>query len=157
VISFFLKMHSTGRIPITDARMTRFRITLDQGAGFVLRSPERMEGGEIFVPKIPSMRIVDPAKAIAPKCEIEIVGIHPGEKLHEVVIPEDDTHHTIENEDSYAILLMFDGWDEQLYMQKNGGRPCPDGFRYNSDTNTRWLTVEELRQIIGTEGLTNGA
>ena len=130
---------------------------MDQGADFVLKSLERMEGGEIFVPKIPSMRIIDLAEAIAPKCRIEIVGIRPGEKLHEVMIPEDDARHIIEYEDSYAILPMFDGWDEQRYLQKNGGKPCPDGFCYSSNTNTRWLTVDDLRQIIGTEGQTDGA
>jgi len=157
VIPFFFKMRKAGRIPITDKRMTRFWITLEQGADFVLKSLERMEGGEIFVPKIPSMRIIDLAEAIAPNCRIEIVGIRPGEKLHEVMIPEDDAHHTIEHEESYAILPMFDGWDEQRYMQKNGGKPCPDGFCYSSDTNTHWLTVDDLRQIIGTEGQTDGA
>jgi UDP-N-acetylglucosamine 4,6-dehydratase len=95
-----------------------------------------MGGGETFVHKIPSMRIVDLAGAIAPKCNIEILGIRPGEKLHEVMIPENDAHHTIEHMDSYAILPMFDGLDEQRYMQKNGGKPCPDGFCYSSDTNT---------------------
>jgi UDP-N-acetylglucosamine 4,6-dehydratase len=148
VIPFFLKQRETGRIPITDERMTRFWITLEQGVAFVLASLERMIGGEIFVPKIPSMKVTDLAKVIAPNCTTEIVGIRPGEKLHEVMVPEDDAHHTIEYEDYYAILPSFQEWDSQSYFEKMGGNPCSDGFRYSSDTNTHWLTPDELQQMV---------
>jgi UDP-N-acetylglucosamine 4,6-dehydratase len=149
VVPFFLKMRKTGVLPITDPRMTRFWITLAQGVEFVLACLDRMSGGEIFVPKIPSMKVVDLARAIAGECETVVVGIRPGEKLHEVMVPEDDAHHTLEYDDYYAILPTFHDWDAQEYIQKNGGKPCPDGFRYSSDTNEAWLTVEELREMIG--------
>jgi len=149
VIPFFLKMRETGVLPITDERMTRFWITLEQGVDFVLASLERMRGGEIFVPKIPSMRVTDLARAIAPECEIKIVGIRPGEKLHEVMVPEDDAHHTLEYDDHFAILPTFHEWSAEVYIAKNGGKLCPDDFRYSSDTNTRWLAAEELRAMAG--------
>lgn len=149
VIPFFLKMRETGVLPITDLRMTRFWITLEQGVDFVLACLDRMEGGEIFVPKIPSMKVVDLARTIAPECKVQVVGIRPGEKLHEVMVPEDDARNTLEYDDYYAILPTFRDWDKQKYMSENGGKPCPEGFRYSSDTNTRWLSVEELRSMIG--------
>jgi len=149
VIPFFLKMRKTGVLPITDERMTRFWITLEQGVDFVLASLGRMRGGEIFVPKIPSMRVIDLARAIAPECEINIVGIRPGEKLHEVMVPEDDAHHTLEYDDHFAILPIFHEWSAEAHIAENGGKICPDGFRYSSDTNTRWLTMEELRTMAG--------
>lgn len=149
VIPFFMSMRRNGFLPITDPRMTRFWITLGQGVNFVLACLERMEGGEIFVPKIPSMKIVDLAKTIAPECEMRIVGIRPGEKLHEVMVPEDDARHTVEHEDHYVILPSFHEWDVKAHLQKNSGKPCPDGFRYSSDTNTEWLSDEELRKIVG--------
>jgi UDP-N-acetylglucosamine 4,6-dehydratase len=145
VVPFFLKMKKTGKIPITDERMTRFWITLDQGVQFVLESLQRMKGGEIFVPKIPSMRVVDLAKAIAPECQLEFIGIRPGEKLHEAMISEDDARHTLEYDTYYVIQPEFPWWERE---NGNGGRPLPDGFRYTSDTNTDWLTVEELRELI---------
>jgi UDP-N-acetylglucosamine 4,6-dehydratase len=149
VIPFFLQMRKNGILPITDPRMTRFWITLEQGVNFVLTCLQRMYGGEIFVPKIPSMNVMDLARAIAPECETKIVGIRPGEKLHEVMVPEDDAHHTLEYDDYYAILPTFHDWDRMEYLQKNGGKPCPNGFRYSSDANTRWLSVGELRAMIG--------
>ena len=149
VIPFFLKMRKTGTLPITDPRMTRFWITLEQGVDFVLACLERMHGGEIFVPKIPSMHLVELARAIDSECKTVIVGIRPGEKLHEVMVPEDDARHTLEYEDYFAILPTFHEWDAQDYMHENGGKPCSDGFRYGSDTNDSWLTVEQLRQMIG--------
>jgi len=148
VVPFFQKMRKTGVLPITDPRMTRFWITLEQGVEFVLACLERMSGGEIFVPKIPSMKVVDLARAIAADCDTNIVGIRPGEKLHEVMVPEDDAHHTLEYDDHYAILPTFHDWDTQKYIQKNGGKPCPEGFRYSSDTNEAWLSVEALREMI---------
>jgi UDP-N-acetylglucosamine 4,6-dehydratase len=148
VIPFFLKMRGQGVLPITDPRMTRFWITLEQGVEFVLKSLERMKGGEVFVPKIPSMNIMDMARAIAPECETEIVGIRPGEKLHEVMVAEDDAKDTVEYPDHFAILPSFHQWTTEDHL-RNGGRPCPDGFRYSSDTNTEWLSVEELQQMLG--------
>ncbi|MED4402762.1 UDP-N-acetylglucosamine 4,6-dehydratase (inverting) [Metabacillus fastidiosus] len=145
VVPFFQKVKHTGRIPITDERMTRFWITLDQGVQFVLDSLERMYGGEIFVPKIPSMTITDLAKAIARECEIDIIGIRPGEKLHEAMIMEDDARHTLEFDTYYVIQPEFPWWSEKYSI---GGRLLPDGFKYTSDTNTDWLSVEELRELV---------
>ncbi|MFJ8517780.1 UDP-N-acetylglucosamine 4,6-dehydratase (inverting) [Lysinibacillus xylanilyticus] len=145
VVPFFKKIKDTGKLPITDERMTRFWITLDQGVQFVLDNLERMYGGEIFVPKIPSMKVTDLAKAIAPECEIEIIGIRPGEKLHEAMIMEDDARHTLEFEDYYVIQPEL-AWfaQEQLY----GGEALPEGFAYTSDNNTEWLTIEQLKDLV---------
>jgi UDP-N-acetylglucosamine 4,6-dehydratase len=148
VVPLFLQQRTHGVLSITDARMTRFWITLEQGVDFVLKSLERMRGGEIFVPKLPSMNIMDLARAIAPECRTEMVGIRPGEKLHEVMIPEDDARYTVEYGDYFAILPPFHDWDAMAYVEKNGGRTCPEGFRYSSDTNTQWLSVEELQAMI---------
>lgn len=144
VVPFFKKMAATGKLPITDERMTRFWITLDQGVQFVIDCLDRMRGGEIFVPKIPSMKVVDLAKAIAPEAEIEIIGIRPGEKLHEAMITEDDARHTIEFDNYYVITPEFP-WCPQEYIKQ--GRTLPEGFKYTSDTNTEWLTVDELRML----------
>lgn len=144
VIPFFNKMKETGVLPITDERMTRFWITLDQGVQFVLDSLERMNGGEIFVPKIPSMNIMDLAKAIGPECEFEVVGIRPGEKLHEVMITEDDARNTLEYEKYYVIQPDFPWWENQSDCR---GKQLPEGFRYSSETNTEWLKIEELREL----------
>jgi UDP-N-acetylglucosamine 4,6-dehydratase len=148
VIPLFLNMRDKGVLPITDPGMTRFWITLDHGVKFVLRCVEKMKGGEIFVPKIPSMKLLDLARVIGPECRFEITGIRPGEKLHEVMIPEDDARHTVECEDYYVILPAFDQNDTPRYIRDNGGKRCPEGFRYSSDTNTRWLSVEELSEMI---------
>jgi UDP-N-acetylglucosamine 4,6-dehydratase/5-epimerase len=146
VVPFFKKMVAEGKkLPITDERMTRFWITLDQGVQFVIDSLARMKGGEIFVPKIPSMKVVDLAKAIAPEAEIEIIGIRPGEKLHETMITEDDARHTVEFDNYYVITPEFP-WCPQEYVKH--GRSLPEGFKYTSDTNTEWLTVEELRTLV---------
>jgi UDP-N-acetylglucosamine 4,6-dehydratase len=155
VVPLFLKIRKEGVLPVTDPRMTRFWITLEQGVNFVLSCLERMHGGEIFVPKIASMNVMDLARAIAPECETKIVGIRPGEKLHEVMVAEDDAHHTLECDEYYVILPTFHEWDAQQYMQKNGGKPCPEGFRYSSDTNTRWLSVQELRDMLAELELEN--
>lgn len=152
VVPFFLKLRATGELPITDPRMTRFWITLDQGVQFVLNSLEEMRGGELFVPKIPSMRITDLVRAIAPECRTRVIGIRPGEKLHEILVSEDDARHTVEFDNYYAILPATHSWDIDDYATENGGRPCPDGLCYSSDKNTRWLTVEELRQMAGVAG-----
>ncbi|MEA0561856.1 UDP-N-acetylglucosamine 4,6-dehydratase (inverting) [Lysinibacillus irui] len=145
VVPFFKKIKDTGTLPITDERMTRFWITLDQGVQFVIDNLKRMNGGEIFVPKIPSMKVTDLAKAIAPECEIEIIGIRPGEKLHEAMIMEDDARHTFEF-DNYYVIQPELAWFAQ--EQLNAGKALPDGFAYTSDNNTEWLTVEQLRQLI---------
>ncbi|MFN2601785.1 MAG: UDP-N-acetylglucosamine 4,6-dehydratase (inverting) [Gemmatimonadaceae bacterium] len=153
VIPFFLNKRSTGKLPITDPKMTRFWITLDQGVEFVLACLDRMTGGEIFVPKIPSMKLTDLARVIGPNCEMEIIGKRPGEKTHELMVGEDDAHNTLEYEDYYAILPALRSRSKDHYAEKNGGHPCPEGFRYSSETNTRWLTVSELQQMIGLEKL----
>jgi UDP-N-acetylglucosamine 4,6-dehydratase len=152
VVPFFLKLRPTGRLPITDPRMTRFWITLEQGVGFVLDCLERMEGGELFVPKIPSMKVVDVATALAPECQLETIGIRPGEKLHELMISEDDARLTIECDDHYAILPPRPAADLAAYARRRGGKPCPDGFRYSSDTNSQWLDRDAfLALLAGTE------
>lgn len=148
VIPFFLKQKETGVLPITDPRMTRFWITLEQGVKFVLDCLERMVGGELFVPKIPSMNIIDIANAIAPECKTEIVGIRPGEKLHEVMIPRDEARNTLEFDNYYVIQPDFRFFARRF--KNDGGKPVPEDFEYNSGTNTWWLTIEELRDMIKT-------
>ena len=143
VVPFFIKRRSTGKLPITDMRMTRFWITLEQGVQFVIDSLERMHGGELFIPKIPSMKMPDLAKAIGPHCELDEIGIRPGEKLHEVMISEDDARHTVEFNDYYAILPELSWW-----TKKQEGIPCAEGFRYSSENNTKWLSVAQLQEII---------
>lgn len=151
VIPLFLRARKTGRIPITDPRMTRFWITLEQGIDFVFRCLQRMVGGEIFIPKVPSMKVTELAMSIAPNCDVEVVGIRPGEKLHETMIPEDDARMTLEYDDYYVIQPSHPFWDTELYRKMKGGKSCPDSFRYSSDANDRWLSVEELRQMIGND------
>lgn len=145
VVPLFLRQRGSGKITITDPRMTRFWITLDQGVEFVIRCIEQMRGGEIFVPKIPSMNIVDLAKAAAPDCEIEYVGIRPGEKLHEVLISEDEARHAAELGEMYIIMPAHPWWRVESWAD---ARPLTEGFRFGSDTNPRWLSIEELRSLI---------
>ena len=145
VIPVFLEQRKNGTITITDPRMTRFWITLERGVEFVIRCIESMRGGEIFVPKIPSMNIMDLAKAVAPDCEIKHIGIRPGEKLHEVLVSEDEARHTVEGEDMYIVQPAHPWWQVENWA---GAKPLPYGFRYTSDTNTRWLSVEELRRLV---------
>ncbi|MFD2116986.1 UDP-N-acetylglucosamine 4,6-dehydratase (inverting) [Paenibacillus yanchengensis] len=144
VVPFFQSIRHTGVLTVTDERMTRFWITLDQGVQFVIDNLGRMCGGELFVPKIPSMKILDLAEAIGPECEIEVVGIRPGEKLHEMMITVDDARHTVEYEDYYVIAPEFSWWTSE----KIEGETVPEGFEYNSATNDRWLSVADLREII---------
>lgn len=146
VIPFFLKCRESGVLPITDPRMTRFWIILEQGVKFVLSCLETMVGGELFVPKQPSMNIMDLAKVIAPECSTEIVGIRPGEKLHEVIIPKDDARRTIEFDDHYVIQPDFVFWGKRF--KNNGGKSLPDDFEYNSGTNPWKLTSAEMMEII---------
>lgn len=149
VIPFFQKLISEGatELPITDERMTRFWITLEQGVAFVLSCMEMMRGGEIFVPKITSMRVTDMARCMAPDLPHKNVGIRAGEKLHEVMISEDDARVTVELEDRYAILAPFLEARNQAYLER-GAKPVASEFRYASDTNSAWLSPEELRKMI---------
>lgn len=154
VVPFFRQQVSQGFIPITDERMTRFTITLQEGVDFVLASLGRAWGGEIFVPKIPSYRVVDVATAIAPGVEQRIVGIRPGEKLHEEMITMTDAMSTVEFPDYFVILPSFHTWDVDEFIRTSGpapGRLMEYGFRYDSGTNDRFLTVEEIRRLIETE------
>jgi UDP-N-acetylglucosamine 4,6-dehydratase len=149
VIPFFQQMRSTGVLPLTDPKMTRFWITLEQAVKFVVRNLERMEGGEIFVPKIPSMKIVDLARAIAPECRLDIIGVRPGEKLHETMVPEDDARNTFEYEDYFVIHAQDANGNGHTNGNGDGnGAKCPEGFRYSSDTNSRWLTAEDLQRLM---------
>ena len=147
VVPFFIQKRPSGTLPITHPDMTRFWITLRHGVEFVIDSLARMKGGEIFVPKIPSMRIVDLAKTIGPECEHEVVGIRPGEKLHEVMISVDDARNTVEHEDHFVIEPAFQWWSARSGETDEGER-VPEGFRYGSDTNTEWLTGEQLAEMV---------
>ena len=148
VIPFFLKRRECGVLPITDERMTRFNITLEEGVGLVLHALESMWGGEIFVPKIPSYRILDVAEAVAPSCRMESIGIRPGEKLHEEMITETDSMSTVELADKYVILPSMSTWDTDEFIAAHSGRMCEPGFRYSSGENTEWLSVEQIRELI---------
>jgi UDP-N-acetylglucosamine 4,6-dehydratase len=146
VIPFFLKCVGTGILPVTDPRMTRFWITLEQGVKFVSDCLERMVGGELFVLKLPSMNIMDLAKTIAPECRIEIVGVRPGEKLHEVMITRDDARRTLEFDQYYIVQPDFHFWKQRFNF--NEGTPVPEEFEYNSGTNPWKLTIEEMKKIV---------
>lgn len=151
VVPVFLKQRATGKVTITDDRMTRFWISLEQGVRFVIRCVEQMEGGEVFVPKIPSMKVIDLARAVAPNAQINIVGIRPGEKLHEVLISEDEARTTLELDDMYVVQPELAFWAQKggLHEWERIGRKLPDGFRYISNTNTDWLTVDQISDITG--------
>ena len=146
VIPIFIQQRQNGKLTITDERMTRFWLTLEQGVRFVIRCTKRMHGGEVFVPKIPSTRIVDFAKAIAPEAELEVIGIRPGEKLHEVLIHEDEARSTLDLEDMYVVQPSMSLWFGQEWRDE--GSSLPEGFRYSSDTNPQWLTMEQIREIV---------
>ncbi len=146
VIPVFLKQKNKEKLTITDERMTRFWITLDQGISFVIRCIEQMQGGEVFVPKIPSMKVVDIAKVIAPEAELEEIGIRPGEKLHEVLIHEDEARLTIELEDMFVVQPSEALWFGHAW--KDIGQTLPDGYRYASDNNSDWLTVDQIEEIV---------
>lgn len=145
VIPLFLKQREKGVLTITDKRMTRFWITLDQAVNLIFKAFNYMQGGEIFIPKIPSMRIIDLAKAICPKCQIKTIGIRPGEKLHEALTGEDEARNTIEYKGIYVVLPSFSWWSRSNYK---GAKALPDGFVYTSDKNELWMTVEELRTVV---------
>jgi len=148
VIPFFLEKQNSGVLPITDKRMTRFNITLNEGVNLVLFALQNMWGGEIFVPKIPSYRITDVAEAIAPGCRLDVVGIRPGEKLHEEMITKTDAMNSIEFGRYFVILPSTPLWDVAHFTEHFSGNPCKEGFSYNSGSNDRWLTVEELRALV---------
>ncbi len=145
VVPVFLKQRGTGRLTITDERMTRFWLSLEQGVRFVIKCLEEMRGGEVFVPKIPSMKVIDLARAIAPSAEIAVVGIRPGEKLHEVLVSEDEARNTIERDGMFIVKPPETLWERALQYE---GQALPEGFRYSSDTNREWLDVSGIRRLI---------
>ncbi len=149
VVPFFEKLIANGatHLPITDPRMTRFWITIEHGVEFVLSSLEMMQGGEIFVPKIPSMKITDLANVMAPDLPHETVGIRPGEKLHETMITTDDARLTLELADRFVIQPAFNIWKADFYINA-GAKPVPDGFHYSSDTNSEWLSIDEMAALL---------
>jgi len=149
VIPFFKNLIDKGEniLPITDMRMTRFWITLDQGVDLVFRAINESKGGEIYVSKIPSYKITDLAKAMHPKAQLKEVGIREGEKLHEVMITPEDSLHTYDYGDHYIIFPNFDWWDTSLHFKK-GGKKVNDGFRYSSDENEHWLDVKEITKKL---------
>jgi UDP-N-acetylglucosamine 4,6-dehydratase len=146
VIPLFRDQRKTGTITLTDSRMTRFWLTLDQGVRFVISCIEKMHGGEVFIPRIPSMNIMDLVAAIAPGCNVNTIGIRPGEKLHEALIGEDEARSALEFEDQYVIQPLHPWWGRDKWP---GGKEVPEGFSYTSDNNTQWLTGDELKQLAG--------
>jgi UDP-N-acetylglucosamine 4,6-dehydratase (inverting) len=148
VIPFFLKRKASGVIPITDPTMTRFNISLAEGVEMVLFALENAWGGELFVPKIPSYRITDVAMAVAPDCEHKVVGIRPGEKIHEEMITSSDSFSTYDLGKYYAILPQLPAWNIDHFVKYFNATKVPQGFSYSSDTNSEWLTVEQLRELI---------
>jgi len=145
VVPVFMRQRTSGQVTITDPRMTRFWITLEQGVQFVSRCIEQMHGGEIFVPKLPSMTIVDVAKVIAPECRIKEIGIRPGEKLHEVLVSEDEAPQTLELDDMFVVRPAHSWWRVEHWA---GGQPLPENFRYSSNFNARWLGADDMRAML---------
>ena len=146
VVPVFLRQRDEGVITITDERMTRFWISLEQGVRFVIQCLEEMHGGEVFVPKIPSMKVVDLAKVVAPQAKINVIGIRPGEKLHEVLISEDEARTVVELDDMYVVQPAEAMWFGRDW--ENKGKSIADEFRYASNTNTEWLSVEQIAEIV---------
>lgn len=146
VIPLFRKQQSSGRVTVTDGRMTRFWLTLAQGVRFVLGCIDCMSGGEVFVPKIPSMRILDLAEAIVPECKVDFIGIRPGEKLHEVMISRDESRNTVETPRMYILQPAHPWWNVDDWSE---AKPVAEAFEYTSDGNDQWMTIEELRKIVG--------
>jgi UDP-N-acetylglucosamine 4,6-dehydratase len=144
-VPLFIKMRASGKITITDERMTRFWLSLEQGVHFVINCIEQMEGGEVFVPKIPSTKVMDLARAIAPEAQVDIIGIRPGEKLHEDLLSEDEARNAVERETMYIIKPPETLWDRNHHYE---GTCLPEGFSYTSDNNTQWLDVEGIRKYI---------
>jgi len=156
VIPYFMSQAETGKLPITDTRMTRFMITLEQGVELVWHAFRDMVGGEIYVKKIPSITITDIAKAVAPDAQHEIIGIRPGEKLHEQMISPEDSHHTYEYLENFKILPAIHQWSADINRIKDGNK-VPEGFTYTSDTNTEWMHPDTLQQWIATHWAKIGA
>ena len=151
VVPTFLKQRCNGSVTITDERMTRFWISLEQGVRFVVRCVEQMQGGEVFVPKIPSMAMMDLARSIAPQAEIKYTGIRPGEKLHEVLVSEDEARNAVETEDMYVIMPALSLSVKSKPLGRDWvaeGSPLPDGFRYASNNNSQWLTIEQIQSMV---------
>lgn len=146
VVPIFLKQRRNGKITVTDDRMTRFWLSLEQGVRFVIDCIEQMQGGEVFVPKIPSMKVIDLAKAIAPNAEVEIIGIRPGEKLHEVLISEDEARHTVELPKMFVVQPAEASWFG--YNWQNRGKLLEVGYSYSSDNNSEWLDLDGIRKFI---------
>lgn len=146
VVPIFLRQRQNGRLTVTDERMTRFWIALEQGVRFVIRCAEQMRGGEVFVPKIPSTNVMDLAKAVAPEAEIEVIGIRPGEKLHEVLVSEDEARTTVEMEDMFVVQPAEAFWFGRDW--ENAGKRLPDGYRYASNNNPMWLSADQIREMI---------
>lgn len=149
IIPLFEEQKKTGKITITDERMTRFWITLEQGVNLVLNAIEKMSGGEIFIPKIPSMKIIDLAKAIAPEAQVELIGIRPGEKIHETLITNDEARHSFDAGDCFIIEPEIKFWSQNDSYVK--GASLPEEFSYSSDNNKSWLSVEDLQKIVNSE------
>ena len=147
VIPVFLEQRATGKLTVTDERMTRFWLTLEQGVEFVIAGIDRMKGGEVFIPRIPSMGLMDLARAVAPECAVEVAGIRPGEKLHESLMSADEARHARAFEDFFVVVPEFHWWSDADWDEE--GQALPDGFSYTSDTNDRWLTGEELKKLSG--------
>ncbi len=153
VVPLFKNLMEQGvkKLPVTDAEMTRFWITLEQGVNFVFKNFTRMQGGEIFVPKIPSMKLIDLARGMAPHLGIEIIGIRPGEKLHEIMVPKDDSHLTLEFHDHFVIQPTIQFSQKRTFVRNaldETGTPVEQGFEYNSQTNTQWLDAKSLMEMI---------
>ncbi len=146
VVPVFLKQRESGKVTITDDRMTRFWLSLEQGVRFVVNCIEQMEGGEVFVPKIPSMKVADLASAIAPEAKVEIIGIRPGEKLHEVLISEDEARNTIELDKMFVVQPAEAFWFGYSWQQR--GQQLSDGYRYSSDANKEWLDVKGIQKFV---------
>jgi UDP-N-acetylglucosamine 4,6-dehydratase len=146
VVPLFLNQRANGQVTITDDRMTRFWLSLDQGVRFVIHCIEQMEGGEVFVPKIPSTKVIDLARAIAPDAEIKVIGIRPGEKLHEALISEDEARNTVELKDMFVVQPAEAIWFGYSWQDK--GSPLPEGYVYSSDNNSEWLDVEGIKKFI---------
>jgi UDP-N-acetylglucosamine 4,6-dehydratase len=149
VVPIFARLIRDGAkgLPVTDTRMTRFILTVEDGVKAILSSLRTMEGGELFVPKIPSIRLMDLAEAMLPGGDHQVVGIRPGEKLHEVMISQDDARATLELPDRYVIEPLFDYWNRTHYVDR-GARPVAEDFVYASNTNSRWLTIDEIRNLL---------
>ena len=156
VIPLFLKNRDKGKLPVTDINMTRFNISLNGGVSMVMSAIQNAWGGEIFVPKIPSYRISDVVKAIGPECEVEIIGIRPGEKLHEEMITTSDSFNTYDLGSYYVIIPMVPKWDVKKYIEFFKAKLVPQGFSYSSGENENWLSVDSLKKVIN-ENVINGS